>query len=83
VPRYQDLPELLRDEGFDSFENGSPEEILSPFPFPYLGTTEWAGWDYTGEKWFVDASGFGTDHEPALSARQFPGTARIGACTHA
>lgn len=40
------------------------------FPFPFLG-------DYIPEGWvlidthFCDASGFGQDDEPALSARQF------------
>jgi len=37
-----------------------------PFPFPNLGDYCPAGYAEV-DRWFCDSSGFGTDHEPALT----------------
>ncbi len=50
---------------FDSAEI----DRMPPFPFPFLGSYVPKGWKLV-ESLFCDSSGFGTDHEPAMSIRQ-------------
>ena len=43
---------------------------FTSLPFPFIGTYEPKGWTKIGES-FVDASGFGSEGEPALTINQF------------
>lgn len=60
------------EEGAEPFVYFSASEVdeMSGFPFAHLGDYRPEGWE-EGESYFVDASGFGTPGEPALTAEQF------------
>jgi len=62
---YQVWPDDLRDWKA-GIESGNPPKL----PFPFLGSHIPKGWERTSE-FFVDASGFGADYEPALTIKQF------------
>ena len=51
--------------------NAAEVEQWPPFPFPNLGYHVPDGWEPTGDRWFVDKTGWGLDWEPALTAEQF------------
>lgn len=42
-----------------------------PFPFPNLGYYQPDNWEMTDTSWFVDKTGHGLPHEPALTLDQF------------
>jgi hypothetical protein len=48
------------------------------FPFPFLGPHIPKGWHRTGNEFFVDSSGLGSDGEPALTIRAFVKKLRPG-----
>lgn len=62
----------------------SADEVdqMSGFPFPHIGDYRPAGWDLV-DTHFVDASGFGTEREPALTADQFRKVIRDSIREHA
>lgn len=54
---------------FDEAELNAFGTNAVPFPFPNLGTYVPKGWRLV-EQLFCDSTGWGSDREPALSARQ-------------
>jgi hypothetical protein len=58
-------------EGLVPYVPVSADEATTPFFCPNIGTLKPRGWRKTGQTWFVDKTGFGLDHEPALTWAQF------------
>ena len=64
----------------DDMAQRAREKGLEPTydtPFPGLGTYRPDGWQLVRE-FFVDSSGFGTDHDPALTIDEFLDARREG-----
>ena len=60
-----DADEVSRLPGGDNWDG------QSSFPFPSIGTYVPDGWVDVNEHFFVDATGVGKDHQPALTHQQF------------
>lgn len=70
----QEVAEQASRENKEPYVVWNEDEIdeFPPFPFPDLGNHVPEGWEYIDEReFFVDASGFGSSHEPALTIEQF------------
>ena len=78
-----DAGDEARENGDEPFVYFNEDEVdlLQRFPFPFLGDYVPDGWELV-ETFFVDTSGFGTDHEPALSERQFREVLKDTIATH-
>jgi hypothetical protein len=76
VKRRKSKPKVLKsEEQIQRFPGGSNPDGKG-YPFKQFGNFVPDGWQQAQEDgedlvFFVDSSGFGTDHEPALSNRQF------------
>ena len=66
-------PWILWPEDVAAFQAGRN----SGFHFPFIGDWRPRGWKLV-ETYFVDASGFGSEGEPALTIRQFAGKVKAG-----
>jgi hypothetical protein len=60
-------PFVVEAEDLEQWKAGN---LSGGLPFPMIGTYEPKGWTKIGES-FVDASGFGSESEPALTINQF------------
>ena len=63
-------PFIVKAEDLTAWKATLKTERIPKLPFPFIGSYVPKGWEKTGE-FFVDASGFGSESEPALTIPQF------------